>query len=179
MEQIGASSHSVIPAQVRRLIELALEEDVAGGDPTTEALILDQEWGSAQVVARAPGVLAGTWVFAAVFTTLDPRLQVDLLHADGSHVSPGELLATVSGPISSILKGERVALNFLQRLSGIATETARYVAAVAGLPVRIVDTRKTAPGMRWLEKYAVRMGGGFNHRLSLSDGVLVKDNHLA
>ncbi|MFQ5658407.1 MAG: carboxylating nicotinate-nucleotide diphosphorylase [Candidatus Methylomirabilales bacterium] len=175
----GASSHDIIPVQVRRLIELALEEDVAGGDPTTEALILDEEWGRGEAVTQAPGVLAGTWAFAAVFTTLDPRLQVDLPRLDGSHVSPGERIATVRGSLANILKAERVALNFLQRLSGIATETARYVAAVAGVPVRIVDTRKTAPGMRWLEKYAVRMGGGFNHRRSLSDGVLVKDNHLA
>jgi nicotinate-nucleotide pyrophosphorylase (carboxylating) len=124
-------------------------------------------------------VLAGTWVFAAVLTTYDPRLQVDPLRAEGSQVAPGEGVVAVSGSLASILKAERVALNFLQRLSGIATETARYVAAVAGLPVRIADTRKTVPGMRWLEKYAVRMGGGTNHRMSLSDGILVKVNHLA
>ncbi len=170
---------AAIPLQVRRLIEAALEEDLASGDPTTEALVLGQEYGRAEAVARAPGVLAGTWVFAAVLTTHDPRLQVDPLRAEGSQVAPGEGVAAVSGSLASILKAERVALNFLQRLSGIATETARYVAAVAGLPVRIVDTRKTVPGMRWLEKYAVRMGGGFNHRMSLSDGILVKDNHLA
>jgi nicotinate-nucleotide pyrophosphorylase (carboxylating) len=158
---------------------VALEEDLASGDPTTEALILDQERGRADAVVRAPGVVAGTWVFAQVFTTLDPSLQVELLVVDGSHVTPGESVAVVSGALASILKAERVALNFLQRISGIATETARYVAAAAGLPVRIVDTRKTAPGMRWLDKYAVRMGGGFNHRLTLSDGILVKDNHLA
>ncbi|MBW8056870.1 MAG: carboxylating nicotinate-nucleotide diphosphorylase [candidate division NC10 bacterium] len=170
---------AAIPLQVRRLIEAALEEDVASGDPTTEALVLGQEYGRAEAVARAPGVLAGTWVFAAVLTTYDPRLQVDPLRAEGSQVAPGEGVVAVSGSLASILKAERVALNFLQRLSGIATETARYVAAVAGLPVRIADTRKTVPGMRWLEKYAVRMGGGTNHRMSLSDGILVKDNHLA
>ncbi len=170
---------AAIPLQVRRLIEAALEEDVASGDPTTEALVLGQEYGRAEAVARAPGVLAGTWVFAAVLTTYDPRLQVDPLRAEGSQVAPGEGVVAVSGSLASILKAERVALNFLQRLSGIATETARYVAAVAGLPVRIADTRKTVPGMRWLEKYAVRMGGGANHRMSLSDGILVKDNHLA
>ncbi|MFQ5880889.1 MAG: carboxylating nicotinate-nucleotide diphosphorylase [Candidatus Methylomirabilales bacterium] len=175
----GASPPSPIPVQVRRLIEMALEEDLGSGDPTTEALILDQDRGRAEAVARATGVLAGTWVFAAVFTTVDPRLHVELLRPEGSNILPGEAVAAVIGSLASILKAERVALNFLQRLSGIATETARYVAATAGLPVRIVDTRKTVPGMRWLDKYAVRMGGGFNHRLDLSDGVLVKDNHLA
>ncbi len=170
---------TAVPLQVRALIEAALEEDVASGDPTTEALVPGQQVGGAEAVVRAPGVLAGTWVFAAVFTTLDPRVHVEVLRPDGSRVAPGEKVAAVSGALASILKAERVALNFLQRLSGIATETARYVAAVAGLPVRIVDTRKTVPGMRWLEKYAVRMGGGVNHRMNLSDGVLVKDNHLA
>src|SRR3972149_5601028 len=130
-------------------------------------------------MARAPGVLAGTGVFAQVFTAVDTRLVVELLRPEGGRVVPGDTVAAVSGSLASIFKAERVALNFLQRLSGIATETARYVAAVAGLPVKIVDTRKTVPGMRWLDKYAVRMGGGFNHRMSLSDGVLVKDNHLA
>jgi nicotinate-nucleotide pyrophosphorylase (carboxylating) len=168
-----------IPLQVRRLIEGALEEDAISRDLTTEALVLDEECGRAEAVVRAPGVLAGTWVFAQVFTTVDPRLAVDLLRPEGSQVVPGDTVAAVSGPLAGMLKAERVALNFLQRLSGIATETARYVGAVAGLPVKIVDTRKTVPGMRWLDKYAVRMGGGFNHRMSLSDGVLVKDNHLA
>jgi len=168
-----------IPLQVRRLIEGALEEDGVSGDLTTGALVLDEEYGRAEAVARAPGVLAGTGVFAQVFTAVDPRLAVELLRPEGGRVVPGDTVAAVRGSLASILKAERVALNFLQRLSGIATETARYVAAVADLPVKIVDTRKTVPGMRWLDKYAVRMGGGFNHRMSLSDGVLVKDNHLA
>ena len=168
-----------IPLQVRRLIEGALEEDGVSGDLTTGALVFDEEYGRAEAVARAPGVLAGTGVFAQVFTAVDPRLAVELLRPEGGRVVPGDTVAAVSGSLASILKAERVALNFLQRLSGIATETARYVAAVAGLPVKIVDTRKTVPGMRWLDKYAVRMGGGFNHRMSLGDGVLVKDNHLA
>ncbi|MCI0484188.1 MAG: carboxylating nicotinate-nucleotide diphosphorylase [candidate division NC10 bacterium] len=168
-----------IPLQVQRLIEGALEEDGISGDCTTEALVLGEECGRAEAVARAAGVLAGTWVFAQVFTTVDSRLAVEVLRPEGGRVVPGERVAAVTGSLASILRAERVALNFLQRLSGIATETARYVAAVAGLPAKIVDTRKTAPGMRWLDKYAVRMGGGFNHRMSLSDGVLVKDNHLA
>lgn len=180
MSERGHSSFpGSIPLQVRRTIEMALEEDLAGGDPTTDALILDQEQGRAEAVVQAPGVLAGAWVFVEVFTTLDPSLRVELLIVDGSHVVPREKVAAVSGSLASILKAERVALNFLQRMSGIATDTARYVAAVGGLPVRVVDTRKTAPGMRWLDKYAVRMGGGYNHRLALSDGILVKDNHLA
>ncbi len=169
----------LFPAHVRRLIERALEEDLPSGDPTTDALVSDAEQGSAEAVARASGVIAGTWVFADVFTTVDPRLQVDLLRTEGSRVVPGDRVATIAGSFASILKAERVALNFLQRLSGIATETARYVDVVSGLPVRIVDTRKTIPGLRWLDKYAVRMGGGINHRMSLSDGILVKDNHLA
>lgn len=176
---MSSGESTIVPLQVRALIQAALEEDLPTGDPTTDALVPDQEGGRAEAVVRAPGVLAGTWVFATVFTTLDPRLHVERLRADGSRVTTGERVAAVTGPLGSILKAERVALNFLQRLSGIATETARYVAAVAELPVRIVDTRKTVPGMRWLEKYAVRMGGGINHRMSLSDGVLVKDNHLA
>ena len=178
-ERGGVPIPGAMPFQVRRLIEMALEEDVAGGDPTTDALIRDQEQGRAEAVVQAPGVLAGAWVFAQVFTTLDPSIRVRLLIADGSTVVPGVKVAEVSGSLASILKAERVALNFLQRMSGIATDTARYVAAVEGLPVRVIDTRKTAPGMRWLDKYAVRMGGGYNHRLALSDGILVKDNHLA
>lgn len=168
-----------IPPPVRRLIEHALDEDVANGDITTEALVPGDARGRAEAIARASGVLAGTWVFASVFTLVDSRLQVDLRCGEGSRVASGDRLAVVSGSVASILKAERVALNFLQRLSGIATETARYVAAVSGLPVRIVDTRKTVPGMRWLDKHAVRMGGGMNHRMNLSDGILVKDNHLA
>ena len=178
-ERGGVPIPGAMPFQVRRLIEMALEEDLAGGDPTTDALIPDQEQGRAEAVVQAPGVLAGAWVFAQVFTTLDPSIRVRLLIADGSTVVPGVKVAEVSGSLASILKAERVALNFLQRMSGIATDTARYVAAVEGLPVRVIDTRKTAPGMRWLDKYAVRMGGGYNHRLALSDGILVKDNHLA
>ena len=176
---MSGTDFRVIPFHVRRLVERALDEDVAHGDLTTEALVSENERGRAEAVARAPGVLAGTWVFACVFTTVDPHLQVDVVRGEGSCVESGERLATVSGALAGILKAERVALNFLQRLSGIATETAHYVAAVSELPVRIVDTRKTVPGMRWLEKYAVRVGGGMNHRMNLSDGVLVKDNHLA
>ena len=166
-------------AAVRRIVAAALAEDLGWGDVTTDSLIGPDRLGAARLLAKEEGVLAGGEVAALVFATVDPALRVELVAADGSHVAPGATLATVRGPLAGMLKGERVALNFLQRLSGIATATARYVAAVAGTRARIVDTRKTTPNLRLLEKYAVRVGGGGNHRFCLSDGVLVKDNHLA
>jgi nicotinate-nucleotide pyrophosphorylase (carboxylating) len=129
-------------------------------------------------MAKEEGILAGVEAAKQVFLRVDPELKVRILLEDGARVKPGSKLAKVSGSIASILKAERVALNFLQRLSGIASETNRYVARVEGLPVRIMDTRKTTPGLRSLEKYAVRVGGGENHRMSLGDGILIKDNHL-
>ena len=160
------------------LVAGALAEDIAWGDLTTEALVpvgLDAE---ADVLVKSPGVLAGLPVLAATFAAVDPATRVDCLVADGERVDAGQVVARVSGQARSLLSAERVALNFLQRLSGIATATARYVEAVAGTRAAIVDTRKTTPGLRSLEKWAVRMGGGQNHRRNLSDGVLVKDNHL-
>ena len=148
------------------------------GDPTTDILIGADLSGRAEMTAREPGVLAGIEVAAAVFRRLDPSLQVETVTEDGSRVAPGDRLATVTGCVASILKAERTALNFVQRLSGIATETRRYVDAVEGLDARIVDTRKTTPGLRKLEKYAVTMGGGRNHRRNLADGILIKDNHI-
>jgi len=130
-------------------------------------------------VAEASGVLAGAEVARMVFHRVDPSLQFELLIPEGSRVQPGDVIAKVEGKVASILQAERVALNFLQRLSGIASETRRYVEAIKGLKGRIVDTRKTTPGLRFLEKYAVRVGGGYNHRLHLGNGVLLKDNHLA
>lgn len=166
-------------AEVRRVIEGALEEDLAWGDVTTDFLI-DPSWQArASVLAKEEGVLAGLGVFALVLSSHDPTLKTHQLLKDGAQVRAGQVVALAEGPAASLLRAERVALNFLQRLSGIATETSRYVQAVAGLPVRIIDTRKTTPGLRLLEKYAVRVGGGFNHRMSLSDGALIKDNHLA
>lgn len=162
----------------RRLVELALQEDVGAGDLTSQAVIPEALAGRGVFVARAPGVLAGLPAAALVFATLDPRVQFEPLLSDGDAVQPGSRLARVAGPMRSVLSGERTALNFLQRLSGIATQTRRYVEAVAGLRCQVLDTRKTLPGWRLLEKYAVRCGGGHNHRMGLFDGVLIKDNHL-
>lgn len=164
---------------LRRLAEAALAEDRAWDDVTSGALIGAEQAGRGVLIAKAVGVVAGLAMAEAVFNFLDPSLRWQATVADGDRVSPGQALATLEGPLSPILRGERVALNFLQRLSGVATATAQLVQAVAGLPVRILDTRKTTPGLRALEKYAVRVGGGSNHRLDLADGVLIKDNHLA
>ncbi|MBI4301977.1 MAG: carboxylating nicotinate-nucleotide diphosphorylase [Chloroflexi bacterium] len=166
-------------APLRQIVEQALAEDLAQGDVTTEALIPASWLGQASLLVKRAGVVAGIPVAEAVFHSVDSSLQFQGLISEGSRVVIGDVVATVQGGVASILKGERVALNFLQRLSGIATETARYVEAVADLPVRILDTRKTTPGLRALEKYAVRMGGGHNHRHHLGDGILIKDNHLA
>jgi nicotinate-nucleotide pyrophosphorylase (carboxylating) len=166
-------------AQVEEIIDRALAEDLGKGDVTTEALIPGDQQGTGFIVAKQEGILAGMNIAKQVFHRIDPELKVEILLKDGARVKPGSKVAKVSGSIASILKAERVALNFLQRLSGIASETNRYVARVEGLPVRIMDTRKTTPGLRSLEKYAVKAGGGENHRMNLSDGILIKDNHLA
>jgi nicotinate-nucleotide pyrophosphorylase (carboxylating) len=170
---------SLSKLQVEEIIDRALAEDLGKGDVTTEALIAGDQQGTGSIVAKQEGILAGIEVAKQVFHRVDPELKVEILLEDGAGVKPGSKVAKVSGSIASILKAERVALNFLQRLSGIASEANRYVARVEGLPVRIMDTRKTAPGLRSLEKYAVRVGGGGNHRMSLGDGILIKDNHLA
>jgi nicotinate-nucleotide pyrophosphorylase (carboxylating) len=165
--------------QIEEIIDRALAEDLSKGDVTTEALIPGDQRGAGFIVAKKEGILAGTGAATQVFHRVDPELKVEILLEDGARVKPGSKVARVSGSIASILKAERVALNFLQRLSGIASETNRYVEAVKGLPVRIMDTRKTTPGLRSLEKHAVKTGGGENHRMSLGDGILIKDNHLA
>jgi len=167
-------------ASCERLIELALAEDLAElGDVTSRCLIPLNQKGKAQFVARVSGVIAGLPVVEAVARQIDPELQVELLLSDGARVPGHTGLAIISGRLRSLLTVERTALNFLQRLSGIASLTRRYVDAITGLPTKVLDTRKTTPGWRLLEKYAVRMGGGTNHRIGLYDGVLVKDNHLA
>jgi nicotinate-nucleotide pyrophosphorylase (carboxylating) len=166
------------PPEVYRLIDAAFTEDQTFNDPTTQVLVPTDVLAIGMIRAKTRGVLAGAEVSAAVFHRLDPSLRVDSLLEDGSQLSPGNDIARVEGSAASILKAERVALNFLQRMSGIATATDRYVKAVEGCGARIVDTRKTAPGMRYLDKYAVRMGGGYNHRLNLADGILIKDNHI-
>ena len=164
--------------EIDNIIDLALVEDVSHGDLTSEALIPSGIQGRASILAKAEGVLAGIEVSKRVFFKVDSSLEFKGLTKDGTRVKPGDTVATLSGEALSILKGERVALNFLSRLSGIATNTARFVAEVEGFRVKISDTRKTTPGLRRLEKYAVSLGGGQNHRLHLGDGVLIKDNHL-
>ena len=162
------------------LIALALAEDLGdAGDVTSLSTIPADRGGRATFVARTPGVVAGLPVIGLVFAQLNASVTVTLHAADGTSAERGTRLATVAGPLRAILTAERTALNFLQRLSGVATLTRRYVDAVAGLPVALLDTRKTTPGWRRLEKYAVRTGGGTNHRVGLYDGVLIKDNHLA
>ncbi len=163
-----------------RLVEWAIREDLGpAGDITSRTLLPADLQGRAHFVQRSAGVTAGLPAAAMTLETIDGSLHFEPHVADGSFAQPGQVLATASGSLRSILTAERVALNFLQRLSGVATLTRRYVDAVAGLPVAILDTRKTTPGWRSLEKYAVRQGGGSNHRMGLYDGVLIKDNHLA
>jgi nicotinate-nucleotide pyrophosphorylase (carboxylating) len=165
--------------QFDEIIDRALEEDLGqGGDVTTDALINNEWQGKADFLIKSEGILAGIEIARRVFLKVDHEVDVRIIMQDGNKIKPGDVVASVSGKLASILKSERTALNFLQRLSGIASETARYVAAVEGLPVKILDTRKTTPGLRCLEKYAVKLGGGQNHRMSLGDGILIKDNHL-
>lgn len=165
--------------QVEELVDRALVEDLGCGDVTTEAIIPSDQSGIASIVAKVGGILAGVEVARVTFSRVDPSVKFDVTTPEGSHIQPGDIVAKVEGKVASILKAERVALNFLQRLSGIATATSDYVEAVKDFRSRIVDTRKTTPGLRILEKYAVRIGGGYNHRLHLGGGVLIKDNHLA
>jgi nicotinate-nucleotide pyrophosphorylase (carboxylating) len=167
-------------AACQRLVALALEEDLgAAGDLTSQAVIPPDLEACTRFVARASGVLAGLPAAALVTAALDPKLRLEFHQQDGNSLKEGDTIATLAGPMRAILAAERTALNFLQHLSGIATLTRRYVDAVAGLRCRIMDTRKTIPGWRLLAKYAVRCGGGHNHRMGLYDGILIKDNHLA
>jgi nicotinate-nucleotide pyrophosphorylase (carboxylating) len=161
------------------VVDRALAEDAPWGDINSEAAIPAHATASARVVSRSSGVLAGTAALHAAFTRADPTVMVDLARADGDPITPGTVIAEITGSARGILLGERVALNLVQRLSGIATLTLAYVDQVAGTGARIADTRKTTPGLRALEKAAVRAGGGHNHRFSLSDAVMLKDNHLA
>ncbi len=166
------------PHAIEALVRAALLEDAPWGDITSEALFPVDLRISAQLVAREEGVLCGEDVFSTAMSMTGP-VTVNFLKRDSDPFSASDVLANLSGPAHSILKAERVALNFVQRLSGIASQTAKYVAETKGTKARIVDTRKTTPGLRLLERYAVRCGGGHNHRFSLSDAVLAKDNHLA
>jgi nicotinate-nucleotide pyrophosphorylase (carboxylating) len=169
----------VSEAGLQHLVERAVEEDVGRGDVTSDALIPPSAQSKAVFRSRVPGVIAGLDVASMVFSVTDSQLRFESLIKDGAVVNPNLDIAFVSGRARSVLRAERVALNFLQRLSGVATLTSKYVEAVRGTRARIVDTRKTTPGLRSLEKYAVRAGGGFNHRRDLGDAVLIKDNHLA
>lgn len=169
---------SQLPPEVYNLIDAALTEDQAFNDPTTQALVPLDVSALGMIRAKAHGVLAGLDVAAAVFKRIDSTLDIHGFLSDGNSLSPGTDIARVEGAACSILRAERVALNFMQRMSGIASDTNRYVRAIEGSKARIVDTRKTAPGHRYLDKYSVRMGGGFNHRLNLADGILIKDNHI-
>jgi nicotinate-nucleotide pyrophosphorylase (carboxylating) len=165
--------------QVRPLIRMAMEEDLGDGDVTTNLLFQDGTRAKAAVITREEIVVAGLPVVEEILRQYDERLKMTPYYRDGQSAHVGGKLATIEGPLRSMLSVERVMLNFLQRLSGIATTTSRYVRAIKGTKARIYDTRKTLPGWRLLEKYAVRCGGGYNHRLGLYDGILIKDNHLA
>ncbi|MGH7648501.1 MAG: carboxylating nicotinate-nucleotide diphosphorylase [Gemmatimonadaceae bacterium] len=166
-------------SDTRALVRAALDEDRAFEDVTTLATVPPDAQGHAAIVARSAGVIAGLPLAIAAFETMSESVRVRIVLGDGAHVAAGGVVAEVAGPWRALLSAERVALNFSQRLSGVATLTARYVAAVRGTHARIYDTRKTTPGFRALEKYAVRCGGGVNHRADLADAVLIKDNHLA
>ena len=176
---VEASAPALTAPVLGRLARQALEEDLAGGDVTTDLLVPRSTTVRATLVARAAGIACGLPLARAVFLALEPTLDVRLHAEDGDAVAAGATLLTAAGPARPILSAERVALNYVGRLSGIASLTRRYVEAVDGTGARIVDTRKTTPGLRILEKYAVRCGGGHNHRFGLSDGFMLKDNHRA
>ncbi|MFO7813552.1 MAG: carboxylating nicotinate-nucleotide diphosphorylase [Pelovirga sp.] len=165
--------------EIERIVRTALQEDIGLGDVTSLAVVASETTARAELVAKEDFVVAGLDVAAAVFHQLDPDLRFEKIFIDGQKVNRGDVLAWLKGPALMLLQGERVALNLLQRMSGIATLTARFVAAVEGTGAFIVDTRKTVPGLRSLDKYAVRAGGGRNHRIGLFDGVLIKENHIA
>lgn len=164
---------------INRLVTAALEEDAPWGDITSESIVPNNAVVRAQLVAREPGVFSGVALLEAAFHLVDPKTRMELHISDGEVFESRAVLATITGPARAILRAERIALNFTQRMSGIATLTSRYVEEVRGTKARIVDTRKTTPGLRIIERQAVRDGGGHNHRFSLSDAVMVKDNHLA
>ena len=167
-----------ITREIRDLIDRTLAEDLSIGDPTTDILVPPDLESTAVLLAKEEGILAGLDVGLEAFRRFDDRVSITALLEDGAPIRLGDHLGTIQGRVASLLKAERTAVNFMQHMSGIATQTQRYVKAVEGYPVRIVDTRKTTPGLRFLEKYAVRMGGGQNHRQNLGDGILIKDNHI-
>ena len=161
-----------------KLIMQALEEDITSEDISTNAVMPKEQMGEVDLICKEDGVIAGLWVFERVFTLLDPNVTVSLSVKDGDEVKKGQKMGTVAGDIRVLLSGERTALNYLQRMSGIATYTRSVAKLLEGSKTKLLDTRKTTPNMRIFEKYAVRAGGGYNHRYNLSDGVLLKDNHI-
>lgn len=165
--------------QIDKVVLNALEEDMPYGDVTTDSLIPDEDTTEAFFIAKADGVIAGIPVAKRVFELIDSRISMEIRKSDGERAAKGDIIAVLNGPTAAILKGERTALNLLQRLSGIATRTNVFTELVKDYNVSVADTRKTTPGLRYLEKYAVRCGGGRNHRFSLSDAVMLKDNHIA
>lgn len=173
------TSLNPMPAQVDHLLQLALAEDVGTGDVTTTACIPADAYSNGRLLAKELLVLAGLPFFQRTFALLDPRVEVVALFADGTLIPPGTVVAEVRGPSRSLLIGERTALNVIQRLCGTATLTRRWVEALAGTGAKVCDTRKTSPGMRYMQKYAVAIAGGSNHRFGLDSGVLIKDNHIA
>ncbi|MEZ4358124.1 MAG: carboxylating nicotinate-nucleotide diphosphorylase [Eubacteriales bacterium] len=160
------------------IIKMAIKEDLNTGDITTMSTVPEDRMVSGKFIAKSQGILCGIDIAKAVFTYVDPDITLNNNFSDGDAVKKGDIIATIEGRAVSVLLGERLALNLMQRLSGIATKTNEAVKKVAGFPVKIIDTRKTTPGLRVLEKYAVRTGGGYNHRYTLSDGILIKDNHI-
>lgn len=163
---------------INNLIELAFAEDIGDGDHTTLCSIPADAVGRANLIIKESGILAGVEVGVDVFHKLDPKLIVDVFIKDGAKVKPGDIVFTVEGKVQSILQAERIVLNIMQRMSGIATTTNKYVALIEGTNAKVLDTRKTTPGMRMLEKQAVKIGGGVNHRIGLFDMILLKDNHV-
>jgi len=168
----------LVSPQIERLIRDALDEDIGAGDLATMATISAASRGTVLFRAKKAGVVAGLVLLDRIFYFIDPKVELRLLAKDGAEVNPGMVVAEAVGPVRALLLAERTALNFLQRLSGNATLTRKYVEAVKDYPCKVLDTRKTTPGLRTLEKYAVRMGGGMNHRIGLYDAALVKDNHI-
>ena len=172
------TNDSLTDSRIGRIVELALMEDIGVGDITGDAVIAETDLGAAVILCKQEGIVAGIEVAGIVFSYCDHSITLHPLVQDGSRVTPGGVLARVDGNAKAILRGERTALNFLQRMSGIATLTGEFVRAVAGTGAKITDTRKTAPGLRVFDKMAVRLGGGVNHRFGLDDMVLIKDNHI-
>ena len=170
---------SDLSISIKQLISKSIQEDISHGDITTDSLIPPESNGLAVIVAKDSGILAGIHIAIEVFFQIDPDITYNMFVNDGDQVKNGDIVAELKGKTKSLLKAERLALNFLQRASGIATETREYVKEIEGTSARILDTRKTTPGLREIEKYAVTVGGGYSHRFNLSDGVLIKDNHIS